>query len=276
MISVRRVQSRSIHVWATSLLTVLMASALACSRTPTAPSRRADGSTFTPLSQEAPPVPPRLSDLPPPHALGAIRFVAFGDSLTYGTLSSFDGRFLYDVPSHSYPVRLLLGLRQTFPAQSAAFVVVNAGSPGERASNARDRLQSVLGANDADVLLLLEGINDINAGVSPQRAAASVVDLVQVARLYNVTVLLGLMPQTYDGVDRMDPVEQVVPFNDELRRLTAGVQNVHIVDLYAAFGSDRSLIGGDGLHPTPEGYERMAATFGQRIEDVFPVRGSVQ
>lgn len=38
-------------------------------------------------------------------ALGAVRFVAFGDSITYGVLSSFDGMALFDGSSFSYPVR---------------------------------------------------------------------------------------------------------------------------------------------------------------------------
>jgi lysophospholipase L1-like esterase len=56
------------------------------------------------------------------------------------------------------------------------------------------------------------------------------------------------------------------------------MQNVHIVDLYSQFGTDRSrgLMGADGLHPTEKGYELMAQTFVQAIETVFQVRGSVQ
>jgi lysophospholipase L1-like esterase len=210
-----------------------------------------------------------------------MRFVAFGDSITYGTFSSFDAAFLYDSPAHSYPARAQLSLRQTFPLQAAAMTVVNAGVPGESAVQGRNRIASVLTTYDPDGLLLLEGINDMNFGASPTATAAAVVAIVDVARTYNVTVLLGLMPQTYasvypNGQERSQSADLIVPFNNELRRLTAGMQNVHVVDLYSAFGTNRSLMGADGLHPTDAGYELMAAKFVQAIESVFRVRGSLQ
>ena len=174
-----------------------------------------------------------------------------------------------------------LSLRQIFPLQAAAFSVVNAGLPGEGAVEGRDRIGTVLTTYKPDGLLLLEGINDMYIGRSPAATAAAVVAIIDVARTYNVTVLVGLMPQTYqsvypNGEVRTQSADLIVPFNNELRRLTAGMQNVHVVDLYARFGNNRSLMGADGLHPTDTGYELMAATFVQAIETVFQVRGSLQ
>ncbi len=34
-----------------------------------------------------------------------------------------------------------------------------------------------------------------------------------------------------------------------------------MVDVFAAFGGDRTLISADGLHPNAAGYERVAMTF---------------
>ncbi len=214
-------------------------------------------------------------------ALGGTKFVAFGDSITYGTFSSFDGRFLYDAPESSYPRRVELSLRQVFPGQASVLRVINAGIPGERAIEGRNRIATVLRANDPDGLLLLEGINDLNFGASVAATAAAVVQIIDMARTFNVTVLVGLMPQTYESVYpsgeiRSQAADKIVPFNNELRRLTAGMPNVHIVDLYARFGTNRSLMGADGLHPTDAGYALMASTFVQSIENVFRVRGSLQ
>jgi lysophospholipase L1-like esterase len=105
--------------------------------------------------------------------------------------------------------------------------------------------------------------------------------MVQTARLFNCTVLVATMPQTYhstypDGTVRTQSAEKIVPYNNELRRQLSGLQNVHIVDIYAAFGTNRSLMGADGLHPTPAGYQRMAQEFHSVISTVFPVRGSLQ
>lgn len=253
----------------------------ACSTAPSSPTAPSPASVVGVLPQDAPPVPPRLDALPPPPALGATRFVAFGDSITYGTLSSFDGMFLFDSPSQSYPARLLLALQRTFPGQSSRFTVVNAGNPGERAEQGMRRIESVLDTYRPDALLLLEGVNDLTFGTSPVRAATAVVEIVQLARTRNVTVLVALMPQTYaskypNGEERPQAAGQIVPFNNELRTLVTGMQNVHVVDLYSQFGNNRSLMGNDGLHPTEAGYEVMASTFAQKIEAVFPVRGRLQ
>ncbi|HUE87394.1 MAG TPA: SGNH/GDSL hydrolase family protein [Vicinamibacterales bacterium] len=260
---------------------MIVAFTSACARPPTAPSDTSRAAIVATISEGPLQVPPRIGALPPPPALGGTKFVAFGDSITSGTLSSFDGAFLYDAPAHSYPTRVQLALRHTFPLQAAAFTVVNAGAPGERALEGRQRVAGVLRTYDPDGLLLLEGINDMTFGGSALEAAAAVVGIIDVARTHHVTVLVGLMPQTYasvypNGETRTQAAERVVPFNNEVRRLTAGMQNVHIVDLYAQFGNNRSLMGADGLHPTEAGYELMAATFVEAIETIFPVRGSLQ
>ncbi len=260
---------------------LIVAFASACAASPTAPTDTSPAPIVATVSQGPPPIPPRVGDLPPPAALGGTRFVAFGDSVTSGTLSRFDAAFLYDDPAHSYPVRVQLSLQHIFPLQAAQFTVINAGAPGERAVDARQRMATVLRTYDPDGVLLLEGINDMTFGAGPLEAAAAVRGLIDVARTFNVTVLVGLTPQTYasvypNGETRPQAAEHIVPFNNELRRLTAGMQNVHVVDLYTAFGTNRSLMGADGLHPTEAGYELMAATFVQAIETVFQVRGSLQ
>lgn len=257
---------------------------VACSTTPTGPSPAASGPVISqgPLStlipQGPPPVPPRLSATPPT-ALGASRFVAFGDSITYGTLSAYDGAFLYDVPSHSYSERLRLALNTHHAPQT--FTVVNAGNPGEWAQDGVRRIQSAITVHRPHALLLLEGINDLASGASVSGTAAALFRIVDAARQNNVTVLVATMPQTYDGTKqngdpRDNAAELIVPYNGEIQRLAASRLNVHIVDLYRAFGDRRSLLGGDGLHPTEEGYQVMASKFMDVLEAVFPVRGSFQ
>jgi acyl-CoA thioesterase-1 len=224
-------------------------------------------------------VPPRLQPGIPITALGATSYVAFGDSITYGTLSSFDGTYLYDGTPQSYPTRLQLGLNSFHAPQ--VFTVANDGLPGETAAGGATRIASVLAARRPQVLLLLEGINDLSGATTAARTASSVLQIVQIARLYNCTVLVATMFQTYavtrpDGSYRDNGSELVVPFNTELRRAVAGLQNVYVVDVYSAFGSNPTYVGNDGLHPTPEGYQRMAQEFMSAIETIFRVRGSLQ
>src|SRR5262245_66113205 len=75
----------------------LAAGVAACADSPTAPSPVPPAGHVAEFAQQPPPVPPR-SPATLAGALGVTRFIAFGDSITYGTLSSFDGLFLFDVP----------------------------------------------------------------------------------------------------------------------------------------------------------------------------------
>ena len=272
---------------------IIVASALlaACAQTPTAPSPTTAAYSLGSVAQQPPNVPNAIIPVPD-RSLGATRFIAFGDSITCGVESIVFGNLAdLQCPAGTvgYPERLLGMLRTYNPAQQSLFGVNKRGEPGERASEGERRLTAELtelaGAGvppgqRPQVLLLLDGINDMIGGVSPVRAASSVAQLVQIARLFNLTVLVATMPQTYHTIEpntgrvRDNAAAEIPTFNAEIRRLSA--QNVYIVDLYAAFGSNRSLIGDDGLHPTPAGYDVMAQQFHAAIVQRFPVRGSLQ
>jgi lysophospholipase L1-like esterase len=266
-----------LHLFAA--LTIVAASALvgACSQaSPTAPTPTTRGVVVGSVSQETA-VPAAIVPVPS-SALGATRFLSFGDSITAGVESQFDGMFLFDSPAAAYPLNLQGMLNRD--NQPGGFVVINRGQPGEGAYQAQSRLTSVLTDQRPQVLLLLEGINDmVGSGRSATQAASSVAALVDTARIFNCTVLVATMPQTFRVEEPLkeNAADRIVPFNNELRRLLSGRQNVHIVDLYAAFenGNNRSLIGGDGLHPTAAGYARIAQAYHAMIQQVFPVRGSL-
>jgi lysophospholipase L1-like esterase len=261
----------------------------ACSQSPTAPTPTAPGVTVGETAQTPPPVPAAIT--PSPQALGATRFMAFGDSITCGVVSVSSFSLLpLDCGSteYGYPERLTTMLRTYNTSQ--AFSVRKRGQPGEWAQQGISRLMSELSelagpsvpvASRPQVLLLLEGVNDMNGGgLSAARAAGSIAEMVQIARLYNMTVLVATMYQTYrnEATGHDNARDKIVEFNGEVRRLVGGQQNVRIVDLYASFGTTAygTLVGFDGLHPTPAGYERMAQQFHAAVLQQFPVRGGLQ
>jgi lysophospholipase L1-like esterase len=240
------------------------------------------------LQQLAVPVPAGIV-APTPTALGASRFVAFGDSITSGIRSSYDGRMLYDGLPGAYPERLQLGLNYYHAPQR--FTVINGGAPGEAiARGALGRLQLVLAVDRPQALLLLEGINDLAGDIPIPETIAALRGAIDISLEQNVPVLIATMFQTYPTVkpatDTNPPEERdnaagLVPeFNRQIRQMAAvkiaARQNVTLVDLEAAFGNNRGLLGGDGLHPTPEGYDRMAGEFLRAIQRAFPIRGSFQ
>jgi lysophospholipase L1-like esterase len=222
-------------------------------------------------------VPPRIS-IPQPRAIGLTRFMAFGDSITWGAQSAFDPRFLFAAANGGYVERLQAAL-DTYHAPQR-FSVFNEGLPGETVVNAMPRFRSALAGRQPQAILLLEGVNDLYGDVSISRISSGLRQMLDTADAVGVPVLLATMFQTYavtnpQGEFRSNAAHLIVPFNDEVRRLAAGRPNVHLVDLYPMM-NERRFVGNDGLHLTDAGFERMASVFLAAIETAFPVRGSFQ
>jgi lysophospholipase L1-like esterase len=232
-------------------------------------------------------VPPPAGDsLGPVNAVGATRFLAFGDSITEGVLSSFDGGLLFQAAAGAdYPSQLDNLLETTFTSQD--FTVDNYGVGGDEIGNAlaNGRLNSALATRRPQGLLLLMGINDLNSGKSVTTVVGYLQQAIDLARVYNATVLIGTMFQTCVTTDpnsgrvRTNSYDRIVSFDNALKAMATGRQNVYVADIYAAFGNncgtDRgiNLLGGDGLHPSVSGYSVMASVFAQAIRDRFAVRG---
>ncbi len=194
-------------------------------------------------------------------SLSVTRFLAFGDSITEGKLATGEP------PQTPYPT----GLRNLLAARYAAqeFTVVNAGLGAETTGGGVGRLAGVLSANNTQVLLLVEGVNDLapaDSSVIPG-LISNLRTMIQTARGRGVIVMLGtLLPEVF-GAQRAGAAPLIVPTNDQIRSLAAS-QGVTLVDLYQAFhGSEATLIGGDGLHPTEAGYQTIAQTFFEAIRN---------
>jgi lysophospholipase L1-like esterase len=249
--------------------------AAACTTSPTSPSSNPAPSQIVLGSQ-----PQTSASINPPKAIGLTRFVAFGDSVTWGAYSSFDPRFLFAAANGGYAERLQAGLNVHHAPQQ--FVVFNEGVPGEWASDPKTvtRLRNAIIARQAQAVLLLEGINDLNNGVAVSTTVTALGQLVNAATSMGVPVVLATMFQTYqstgpDGVVRTNAASLVPSYNQQIRALAVGRLNVHVVDLEPIM-QNRAYVGNDGLHLTDAGFEVMASAFMGAIEKAFPVRGSFQ
>ncbi len=204
--------------------------------------------------------------------------VAFGDSLTAGVTSSIVQTSVQLEPNRSYPTLLRERLNRRYTAQTIR--VTNAGVPGEDARDAVSRFQSDLGRHQPDVVLIMEGTNDLEADstTAGMLAADAVATMVRDAKTRGVAPILATIPpqRTAHGTEPM-----VVPYNDLIRQIAVR-EGVPLVDVYQiiAFGQCigsgslvLSCLGDDDLHPTVEGYGLIAAAFFRRLMNIYEPRG---
>lgn len=205
-------------------------------------------------------------------------FLAFGDSITAGevtvpvsggtALDGFPSFKLVVVSSASYPTQLQAMLRTRYITQQTTIAVTNAGVPGERATQGVQRFPAVMSQVRPEVVLLLEGYNDLSllgaAGVS--QAAAAIETMSREARGRGARVFIASLTPPRSGGRNTLPADQVTTLNTRLRQVAAG-EGAVFVDLYQALVGNVTLyIGVDGLHPTEVGYQRMAETFFSAVQ----------
>lgn len=222
---------------------------------------------------------------PPAPQLSRTTFLAFGDSLTAGEITSpvttgssrrqlMTSFPLRVVPSASYPAQLAGLLTKAYPQQSADISMTNAGKPGEWAANAFSRFESEMRKVRPAVVLLLSGYNEIisrgEAGIP--LAAKGVEAMAREARLRGAVVFIATLPPPSPDGQHAPSGGIVFDYNTRLKAVAAG-ERATIVDLYRAMrGSEAIYIGSDGIHPTEAGYRRMAETFFAAIQARLEVR----
>ena len=206
----------------------------------------------------------------PQTILSVSTVLAFGDSLTEGEVSPAPSMLMAVQPGNDYPARLEALLRGRFPNQMVS--VANRGLGGETASEGEDRFLGTFLDTEPDLVLLLEGVNDLARGLlvarmNGQELSRGIIngildDLRRMARAAQVrgaqVFILTLSP-ILDPAERRNPGlrNAVALVNQRLETMTASIGAV-LVDLHSLLSAEPSLIGIDGLHPTAAGYERIA------------------
>jgi lysophospholipase L1-like esterase len=240
--------------------------------------------TSTPVPTPTPTPTPTPQPTPTPApgpTLGIARILAFGDSITAGYIETdptATSRFFLSPrnvdPVAAYPSQLEKSLRARYPAQE--ITVSNAGLSGEWAQDGQFRLPGLVRSAQPEVVLILEGGNDLTAErlAGIERAVVALENMLRDARADGAIVVLGGLPPRRPGSPRGEWPELVPEFNASVRRL-AERQNVGYVDIEAAFGGDYGLLSVDGLHPNAAGYLRMAEAFRDFVVGQFERGGPV-
>jgi lysophospholipase L1-like esterase len=225
--------------------------------TPTPPAPTPPANPEPPAGPTTPPVVPRVAKL---------RYLAFGDSLTEGVVSAPHTQTLVTTP-HAYPARLAEALRARYREQPEV-AVFNEGKAGEFSTDGKGRLPDAIKAHAPEVLLLLEGANDINFlgrnGIT--RVVVALEDMIKDAHRRGLVVFVGTLPRQREGGRSAGGVDFVEELNGQIRK-TALEEGATVVDVYNQL--DLSLVGEDGLHLTEAGYVRLADIFAAAIRQAF-------
>jgi acyl-CoA thioesterase I len=195
--------------------------------------------------------------------LSKTKFVAFGDSITEGQVSPA-ATFTIVEPLESYPYKLEQMLRSKYFGQEV--VVTNRGFGGDTAARGAEKLPGILDAETPEVLLLQHGTNGLLASTVAGRAN-SLRDMVTAARQRNIDVVIAnLLPVGPPHTNsRPTKPAAIIDLNKRIVSIAAEFGIGPPLDLYSIFVAGPNLIGVDGLHPTREGYTRIAEAFRDEI-----------
>lgn len=148
--------------------------------------------------------------------------------------------------------------------------VLNHGVNGERSDQIRARFERDVIAHEPSTVVIIAGVNDVYQG----RHAAHVME--QLSAMYSraaeakIAVVAGtIVPYNTATAEQNSRMRQI---NDWIRKRASEDDNVTFVDTRAAVAApgdpDRLFDSPDGLHPSADGYKRMAAVIRAAIKQL--------
>ncbi|WP_250657839.1 GDSL-type esterase/lipase family protein [Alkalimarinus coralli] len=164
--------------------------------------------------------------------------LAFGDSLTVGVGTT---------EANSYPSVL---------AELTGLTVINSGVSGETTDNGLIRLREVLDNTNPDLLILLEGGNDILRNRNMSETKANLAAMIELAQSRDIPVVLI-------GVPQKALFSNSAPLYGEL---ADECQLVFDDSLIAELQRSPSMKS-DHVHFNEEGYRKMASDIFELLED---------
>lgn len=205
------------------------------------------------------------------------KYLAFGDSITAG---------VGDDPARAekgYPPRLQTLLQQV----GVSATVVNAGKGAEQAPAGLARIDEVLAQGvPGDVLILMEGTNDISQEVSVETTINALEEMARRAEVLNLGVIHATVIPRYPEARRDADNSLTDELNGRVRNV-AGVRQRRLADPNEIYRTTPNLFAGfysterpDPVgHPNAAGYDILANIFFnliRGIDRVPPVPGIVR
>ncbi len=167
------------------------------------------------------------------------KIIAFGDSLTAG--------FGLE-ENQSYPYLL----QQKLKSEGYDYEVVNAGVSGDTSLGGLERIDWTLENENAQILILELGANDLLRGVPPAKMKENLDKIIEKAKAKNIKILLaGMIAPPTMGSDYQRDFSNAFPDLAEKHKVA------YLPFLLDGIALQKELNQADGIHPNPEGTRRM-------------------
>lgn len=190
----------------------------------------------------------------PPADRPALRYVAYGDSVTHGFTASHIG--------HTYPYRL---------AEARAWQLVNLGFGGR---TARAPEGDVVGRLGGDIVTILIGVNDWQGGVAPDIYRQAMRGLLTRIRALQPGVPVYAITPLWVS-EKWKPAKARFPLEDyraALRALVAELHDpaLHLIEGPGLIDADERFFDAVLVHPNDAGFAQMAERLSRQIAPVAP------
>jgi len=185
----------------------------------------------------------------------------FGDSITQGIVT------VADVPTITEGYVVLLADYIAAFLGRTKITVENSGIGGEATSEGLGRLVGLNSTAPRVYTLIMEGANDASTLVDANTVATNLRGMVLSTQAAgSIPVLSTVTPRTSGAFNGgLNPA--INAYNDLIRAMAAR-ESALLVDQNTAFYKQASLFS-DPIHPNPDGYTHMAATWFRGLQPFF-------
>lgn len=192
------------------------------------------------------------------------KHVGFGDSVTVG----FTAEIGWEGDGYKNPLQKRL--RNLL--NSAAYVVLR-GSSGERTTGGVNRIDSVLREERAGHILIMEGINDLQARLSYDLILFNLQEMVRKSVEFGTVPVVGVLPPRDDSHAWQSYTQE---FNDDYLRPYLEREGILMADHWKYFNGRpnwRNYMDPGGQHPNLAGYDLLAEAWLVALEPDAPPSG---
>ena len=140
------------------------------------------------------------------------------------------------------------------------WMVMNHGVNGERSDQIRGRFERDVVDLAPTAVVVIAGVNDVYQGREAQHVIEQLIAMYERATRVGIRVVAGtIVPYNTATPEQNGRMREI---NEWIRRFATGTKHIDFADTRSAVAdsddSDRLAESPDGLHPSPEGYRRMA------------------